>query len=106
METEGPEKLKLEILSSLKGQSFRVLLTGGATVDLVLTEVAEIPDGARTLRNLEIRPKPFRLEFRGASRLGQSTYRLANENLGEVEIFIVPIGVLAGSEYRYEAIFN
>jgi hypothetical protein len=37
--------------------------------------------------------------------LGQATYRLANEQLGEQDIFIVPVGRSAtGTEY--EAIFS
>jgi hypothetical protein len=53
------------------------------------------------------REQPFNLLFRGPLKplLPQRTYRLANELLGELELFLVPLGP-EGGEQRYEAVFN
>jgi hypothetical protein len=51
--------------------------------------------------------EPFSLVFAGpaAPVLPQSIYRLENDDLGALEIFLVPIGRDAGGT-RYEAAFN
>ena len=52
------------------------------------------------------RRQPFKLIFRGeAPMLHQGTYRLENETLGLLEIFLVPIAG-DGTTFTYEAIFN
>lgn len=76
---------------------------GPATeVDLVLEEAtaAPAPTGDRG------RP-PFSLVFRGPAEplLPQATYPLGHEQLGDFEIFLVPIGRDA-SAARYEAVFT
>jgi hypothetical protein len=51
--------------------------------------------------------EPFSLVFAGPATpvLPQSIYRLENDEMGALEIFLVPIGRDAGST-RYEAAFN
>lgn len=84
-------------------QTFRIQLTDSEPIDLALVSVTEIgqtssPDARR----------PFSLVFQGpASRyyLTQHVYRLEHEQLGQLDLFIVPIGPEAG-RMRYEAILT
>ena len=71
---------------------------GGGVVQLVLTEIQELPGSKRD-------GGAFRLEFRGPPQplLGQGTFRFLIG--GEVrDIFIVPVGTTP-QHMRYEAIF-
>jgi hypothetical protein len=54
------------------------------------------------------RVDPFALTFIGprGQLLEQATYRFSHASLGELEIFIVPIGYADGGAVRYEAVFN
>lgn len=54
------------------------------------------------------RPQPFTLTFVGpaGAHLPQATYRLTQASLGELDIFLVPLGPLADGRQRYEAVFN
>jgi hypothetical protein len=74
------------------------------------------PDGTLSLKLSEARPlgarpepprEPFALTFIGPAklRLPQGTYKMRNPTLGEMEIFIVPIGA-DSSRSAYEAVFN
>ena len=74
------------------------------------------PNGPAELELVEVtahRPnagpddRPFSLLFRGpaAPVLDQRTYLLAHERLGELAIFLVPVGRDAEG-VRYEAVFN
>ncbi len=51
--------------------------------------------------------EPFALTLRGPARpvLPQRTYSLRNERMGELQIFLVPIGP-DEKGMRYEAVFN
>jgi hypothetical protein len=83
------------------GSTFRLELPDGS-LDLVLDEAAgvgveEQPSGARP---------QFSLSFRGPPQpiLPQRIYHLVHPGLGELDIFLVPIG--AGAEgVTYEAVF-
>jgi hypothetical protein len=79
---------------------------------------AFVIDGETALRLVEARalgenpeyaPRrfPFSLLFTGPPEplLSQGSYRLTNEKLGVIEIFIVPIGPDERGQ-RYEAVFN
>ena len=75
------------------------------------------PDGTLQLRLCEARPwgpaqpsnvrRPFSLTFLGRAglRLPQQIYRMRHATLGEMEIFLVPVGDdRSGS--TFEAVFN
>ena len=82
------------------GEAFVVLADDGAGVDLELTEARGLGEAYRDR-------EAFALLFRGPLEpfLAQATYRLANDHLGELEIFIVPVARTdAGTDY--EAIFT
>ncbi len=74
------------------------------------------PDGTLALKLSEARPlgsrpesirEPFALTFLGPAklRLPQQIYKMRNATLGEMEIFLVPIGADQTSS-AFEAVFN
>jgi hypothetical protein len=82
---------------------FRVSREGSDDVVLLLIQVESLssPAGAP-------RADPFALTFVGprSAFLEQATYDFRHATLGEMEIFIVPIGYADGGVVRYEAVFN
>jgi hypothetical protein len=86
------------------GKTFRLPLTDGPVLDLVLVEARSLSSRAG---NPGRRRDPFSLLFRGpkAPVLPQRIYPLENEAFGRLEIFLVPIGADADG-VKYEAIFN
>ena len=93
--------LTIDWFQPLKGQSFG-LRADEATLEMVLADVApqrvNSPGDAR---------RAFSLMFEGtAGRLcPQGTYRLHNDAVGALDIFLVPIGRTADDCYRYQAVF-
>jgi hypothetical protein len=79
-----------------RGDRFRIVPGDAAPFDAELVEVTEIPrePGGRV---------PFSIVFRGgpAPPLPQGTYGVHHDDLGAIEIFLVPIAV-----DRYEAVFT
>jgi hypothetical protein len=96
------DQLQLSTFEPLVGQRFVLRRDiGDATVDLVLAEATALAHG-------EGRPRtPFSLVFRGPAEpvMPQRIYRVDHEELGALELFLVPIGRDAES-VRYEAIFT
>lgn len=82
-------------------QNFTIQLTPEARLDLRLTSVT--PLGAESGH----RRQPYSLLFAGPLTpiLPQAIYPLRNESLGELGIFLVPLGP-QGQIMRYEAIFT
>jgi hypothetical protein len=93
----------------IQGTRFRVT-HGPASHEFELVSVTEFPDAAQgTFR------KPFSILFHGPLDpvLPQGTHRLEHENLGVLDLFMVPVGpnepAAAGQEptaMRYEAVFG
>lgn len=53
------------------------------------------------------RPNPFTLDFTGpAPLLPQATYAFSHPDLGDFDLFIVPVGPTAEGGYSYQALFN
>lgn len=79
-------------------ETFRIDLRGGA-IDLRLAAVRRLAQGARTGGG-------FALDFVIAEgpQLRQASYRLSNDAMGTLEIFLVPIGPIDGG-FGYEALF-
>jgi hypothetical protein len=96
------ESLTAETFHPHEGSDFEVRDSGGPIV-LRLTEV-------RSLGHQPHAPRvdPFALEFGGPSQpvLEQRIYRLAHPSLGELEIFLVPVGIDPAGGLLYEAVFN
>ena len=80
----------------LRGDRFRVSSDGATPFESELIEITELERalGGRA---------PFSLVFRGGPRrsLEQRIYRVEHDNLGALEIFLVPIAA-----DRYQAIFS
>lgn len=83
------------------GQNFRARLGQDAGIDLKLTSAT--PLGAES----GYQRQPYSLMFDGplTPLLPQAIYPLQNESMGELGIFLVPLGP-QGQAMRYEAIFT
>lgn len=95
------ETLTKDRWSEHLGGSFDVMDGGRGTMAMVLAEVTGLGTGGRGRRD------PYSLVFRGPSApvLPQRIYRLRHDRMGDLELFLVPIG--PDSEgMRYEAIFT
>lgn len=95
--------------------SYRI---NGEIVVLQLIEIGELAHNSvsqSALRKIEeptfqakIKEEGFTLLFRTSSELSlpQGTYKLTNDSLGEVELFLVPVERRQGPWRYYEAVFN
>ncbi|MDG4550377.1 MAG: hypothetical protein P9F19_12780 [Candidatus Contendobacter sp.] len=95
------DTLTLDHWRECLGQDFHVRLGPEAGLDLKLTSAT--PLGAES----GYRRQPYSLLFAGplTPLLPQATYPLHNESMGELGIFLVPLGP-RGQTMRYEAIFT
>jgi hypothetical protein len=97
--------LTYDLFAHRVGEPFDVGLGGDATVGMVLAEATEsqVP-GGRGPEGQERRQ--FSLVFRGTTTPGlpQGTYRVEHAELGDLDLFLVPIGPDAEG-MRYEAAF-
>lgn len=94
-----PAPLRLAMFPEHVGSEFEVLDDPSRVFRLILTEVVE---HAKTERN-----EAFSLMFQGPSdlSLGQGIHKLKHSALGELEIFLVPVGQDKDG-FQYEAVFN
>ena len=101
----GTHWLTHEDFAGRIGEHFAVSTEEGQAITLELVEATQGrepgglgPEGQERLQ--------FSLVFRGPAQpmLPQSTYALRHDELGEVELFLVPIGP-GGDGMRYEAVF-
>lgn len=87
-----PERPTLDLFTGREGSTFFVVATGApgaldrafGPVELELTEVKDLSTDVTS---------GFSLLFRGPREqpFGQANYRLTSEDVGEVELFLVPI---------------
>ena len=98
------DRLTYQDFSPLLNQVFDLHASPELVMQVELISVT--PLGAATPAGNQTR-QAFSLVFRGPRQpvLPQRIYRLENTNLGEIEIFLVPIGPDSGG-LCYEAIFN
>lgn len=95
------DKLKLKDFQAHLNEGVRVL-AGASTLDFELVEASEMPSSQVTAGR-----RPFSVIFRGPKEpiLPQSIYRVSHDQLGELDLFLVPLG--PGREgVRYEAVFT
>lgn len=100
------DKLTVDDFRPAVGQTFSLDAEGAGTVELALVAARTIEPDAPSVDSAG-RRSPFALDFRGPADpvLPQSIYRLENDGVGVLEIFIVPTGRTdAGTDY--EAIFT
>lgn len=100
--------LTIENFLPVVKEKFVLELEGIGKSELELTSATELPVCGRP----DMKRKPFSLIFEapllGPDKnmyLSQRTYRLEHDQLGPLDIFIVPIGPKDGL-MRYEAVFN
>jgi hypothetical protein len=99
------DRVTVETFAPLVGQAFVLDDEAAGRLDLELME-AQTHDPGAPAKDASGMRAPFTLVFRGPTEpvLPQRIYPLEHEELGTLEIFIVPIGRdTAGT--RYEAIF-
>lgn len=99
------DKLTIDDFRTRVGERFTLDLDGSGTLDLELTDAETHERDAGPVDASGSR-SPFTIHFRGPGQplLPQRIYRLENEALGTLELFIVPIAG-DGSSTRYEAVF-
>lgn len=87
------------------GEQFRVRLPDEHSLALVLSAVTTGPDAGGSGPDGTVRQQ-FSLLFRGPGdpQLGQGTWALDHDMMGEIALFLVPIGSDAEGP-RYEAAF-
>ena len=88
-----------EAFTQLAGTKFKVQVDENTGVELELAEVSEL--------KLYPRQEEFTIVFRGPSDafLDQGVRLFTHDQIGEFELFIVPIRQ-DGQGYYYEAVFN
>ncbi len=93
------DNLHKEEFAECLDQSFRVAASDSAAFDLTLTEVVEQLHTASQ--------ETFSVMFRGPLDhfMPQGIRRLSQEKLGELALFLVPVG-RDERGYEYEAVFN
>jgi Domain of unknown function (DUF6916) len=93
------EILHKESFAECLQTDFQVIQPGAAAFALKLTKVIEQVKSPRQ--------EAFSVLFHGpADRfIGQGTYKLRNEKMGQLEIFLVPIA-RDNDGFQYEAVFN
>lgn len=88
------------------GTVFRLRAPGGAgTLDLALVSAQAV---GSSRRSGAVRERAFSVVFlgpAGAPILPQATYRLEHEEMGALDLFLVPVGI-DGGRAQYEAVFN
>ena len=87
--------IRLETFGALLNSRFLARNSEGETQTLMLVGV----DGVRETFSVLFRADP-------GCPLAQDTYRFAHKQLGEFEMFIVPVGRSDRSGCYYEAVFN
>jgi hypothetical protein len=99
--------MEIEHFAPHEGSKFRIQNGSDNGYELDLIEVKSLKN-EDDIRDPSFRQEPFRLTFRSSSKeeyFPQNIYQLAHATMGEIEIFLVPIG--PDSEgMRYESIFN
>jgi hypothetical protein len=100
-----PERLNEEAFTKQLGTKFRVRLEdeGAPELEIELDEVTPFP----TLPHSRSDCERFSAYFYGPANLylPQRIYRLEHEQMGEMDIFLVPVGQ-GPRGFRYEAVFS
>ncbi len=94
-----PEIFTMDMFSGLEGSKFTMHYGDGQTAGLELVSVTDVGSSPRQIQ--------FSLVFLGPleAPINQGIYKLEHEQLGPLELFLVPIG-RDRQGVQYEAIFN
>lgn len=95
------ETLTKDTWDKYLNQTFQIEIAEGQALPLILDEVSGYG------RNSDASREAYTLLFHGPLQpiLPQRIYRMANQLMGEMDIFLVPIG-MDSVGMRYEAIFS
>ena len=101
-----PGWITFDQFSGRVGESFDLSVDGGAPIRTELVEALESSQPGGTGPDGQPRMQ-FSLVFRGPLEpvLGQATIGVDHEELGHLEMFLVPIGP-DGTGMRYQAVFG
>lgn len=99
-------ELSLDTFTKHSGECFLVSCDGLGPVELELVEVEDLRDPKRKLPE-HVRQDPFQLTLRGPldPLLPQGLYTVEHNELGSVQLFIVPTGPVDGSNW-YDVVIN
>lgn len=104
------EQLTLETFQPHAGSTFQLIIDEQPVLDLVLAEVEDLSRPNRSRRQDDrVRTSPFSLIFHGplSPVANQQSFDLQHEQLGRLNIFLVPVGPDTSREKMcYQAIFN
>ena len=94
------DKVTCEQFAACLNQDFEIVFPDGTLV-VKLSEARPLGSRPESIR------QPFSLTFLGPAnlRLPQGIYKMRNPQLGEMEIFLVPIGA-DPTRSAFEAVFN
>ena len=95
--------ISLDTFTPVVGDQFAVALDGGDTLSATLYEATALPAHAHPNQ----RRPPFQLKFRapGPFILTQRIHTLQHHQLGNLEIFLVPLGP-DGGDFIYQAVYT
>ena len=103
------QELTLSLFEPHVGSTFQIVLNGKPALELTLVAVEDLTVEDR-LRDASIRAQPFSLIFHGPLTpvAQQSSYDLSHAQLGQQQLFLVPLGPDRKSpqNMQYQAIFN
>jgi len=99
--------LKLEAFQPHVGETFQLEFADGQTLDFELQSATPLTDHGSLGSPDSGYRTPFSLLLMGPEGLDlpQSTYHFAHDELGSIDIFLVPIE-RSGNRLTYQAIFN
>lgn len=97
-------ELRLETFEPLVGQQFTATMPDGKQFVVKLASVGKLMERIRSTR---LKRQPFSLYFEGTPEffLTQHIYKFTHPEVGDMDIFIVPIAREDGT-YWYEAVFT
>jgi hypothetical protein len=97
----------VETFTQCLNGTFTVRVDDSTSLALELIEVTPLPAHSPPRGSQPLKRAPFSLVFRGPKDplLPQRIYRFEHESLGDLDIFIVPIGP-DEEGLLYEAVFN
>lgn len=90
-------------------QAFRIHIPTLDPIDLELHTISELGPRMSAESEAEGRRRPFSLIFLGPPSnqyLQQAIYTLVNEQMGELQLFLVPLGPTQEGRMRYESVFT
>ncbi len=103
------EVLKSSAFADRIGEKFRARTADGTEIELELTRCDETAYGDPAQWQDEVGRVPFSIEFTTLSEdmPGQGTFTLTGDpQLGDLDIFLTPVGRNQDGSFRYEAVFS